>query len=55
MIKTDIRNITEQEFRTIVIRLIAGLEKGIEDHGESITAEIKELKNSHDELNNAIN
>ena len=25
--QTDINNITEQEFRTIIIRLIAGLEK----------------------------
>ena len=48
-------NITQQEFRIIVIRLIAGLEKGIEDSKVSVTAEIKELKNSHDELKNAIN
>ena len=27
LFKTDINNITEQEFRIIVIRLIAGLEK----------------------------
>ena len=55
LINTDISNITEQEFRIIVIKLIAGLEKGIEDSKESINAEIKELKNSHDELKNAVN
>ena len=49
LIKTDINNITEQEFRIIVIRLIAGLEKSIEDSRKSIAAEIKKLRNSHNE------
>ena len=30
-LKTDINNISKQEFRIEVIRLIAGLEKSIED------------------------
>ena len=55
MIKTDINNITEQEFRIIVIKLIAGFEKSIEDSRESTAADIKGLTNSHDELKNAIN
>ena len=55
LIKTDISNTTEQEFRIIVIKLIAGLEKSIEDSRESIATEIKGLKNSHDELTKAIN
>ena len=55
LITTDINNITEQEFRIIVIRLISGLEKSIEDSKEPIVAEIKELKNSHDEFKNAVN
>ena len=42
--KTDISNITEQEFRIIVIRLITGLEKSIEETRESIAAEMKKLK-----------
>ena len=50
LIKTHISDITEQEFRIIVIRLITWLEKGIEHSSESITAEIKELKNSQDEF-----
>ena len=50
LIKTDLSNITEQEFRIIVIKLIAGLEKSIEDSRESIATEIKGLKNSHDEF-----
>ena len=48
LIKTDLSNITEQGFRIIVIKLIAGLEKSIEDSRESIATEIKRLKNSHD-------
>ena len=55
LIKNDLSNITEQEFRIIVIKLIAGLEKSIEDNKESIAMEIKGLRNSHEELKNAIN
>ena len=55
LVKTDIKNITEQEFRITVIRLITGLEKIREDSRESIATEIKELKNSHDELRNVVN
>ena len=49
-IKTNLSNITEQEFRIIVIKLIAGIEKSIEDSKESIATEIKGPKKSHDEL-----
>ena len=40
----------EQEFRIIVIKLIPGLEKSIEDSREPIATEIKGLRNSHEEL-----
>ena len=36
LIKTDLSNVTENEFKIIVIKLIAGLEKSIEDSRESI-------------------
>ncbi|KAF0886881.1 LORF1 protein, partial [Crocuta crocuta] len=55
LFKTDMSNITEQEFRTTVIKLIAGLEKGIEDIRETIATKTMELKNSCDEFKNAIN
>ncbi|KAF0875950.1 LORF1 protein, partial [Crocuta crocuta] len=55
LIKTDINNITEIEFRIVVIRLFSGLEKSIEDSRESIAAEIWKLRNSHNELRNAVN
>ena len=44
LIKNDLSNIMEQEFRIIVIKLIAGLEKSIEDSRESIATEIKGLR-----------
>ena len=55
LLKTYINNISDQEFRIIAIKLIAGLEKSIEDSGESIAAEIKDLRNSHNELRNTVN
>ena len=50
LIKNDLSNIMEQEFRIILIKLIAGLEKSIEGSRESIATEIKGLRNSHEEL-----
>ena len=50
LIKSDFSNITENEFKIIVIKLIAGLEKSIEDSRESIATEIKGLRNSQEEL-----
>ena len=55
LIKNDLSNIAEREFRIIVLKLIAGLEKSVEDSRESIATEIKGLRNSQEELNNAIN
>ena len=48
LLKTDINNISSQEFRIIFIRLIAGLEKSIEDIRESFDAEVKDLRNCYD-------
>ena len=55
LIKTNVNNITDQEFIVVIIRLIALLETSIEDSRESIAAEIKELKHSHDEFTNVVN
>ena len=49
LIKKDLNNITESEFR-IIVKLIAGLENSIEDSRESLATEIKGLRNSHEEL-----
>lgn len=46
LLKTDTSNIYEQEFRTTVIRILAGLERSIEDTRETLAADIKDLKSS---------
>ena len=55
LIKNYLSNITEQEFRIMVIKLATGLENSIQDSRESIATEIKGLRNSQEELKNAIN
>ena len=55
LIKNDLNNRTESEFRIIVIKLIAGLENSKKDSRESTATEIKGLRNSQEELKNAIN
>ena len=45
LIKTDLSNITKQEFRIIVIKLIAGLENSIKDRRKTLATEIKGLRN----------
>ena len=57
LIKNDLNNITESECRIIVIKLIAGLEKSIEDSREYYyrdqgTKKQQELKNAINELQN---
>ena len=42
LIKNDLSNMTEREFRILVIKLISGLEKSIEDSRVSIATEIRE-------------
>ena len=55
LIKNDFSNTAENQFKIIVIKLITGLEKSIEDSRESIATEIKGLRNSQEELKSAIN
>ena len=37
LIETDISNMPDPEFKTIIIRILAGLEKSIEDNRASLT------------------
>ena len=55
LIKNDLSNIGENEFKIIVIKLITGLEKSIENSRESVATEIKGLRSSQEELKDAIN
>ena len=54
LINTDISKMSDPEFKTIIIRILAGLEKSIEDTRESLTEEIKEQKTSQSKVKNAI-
>ena len=47
LIKTDISNMPEPEFITMIIRILAGLKNSIEETRETLTAEMKDLKTSH--------
>ena len=41
LIDTDIGNMTDPEFRMTILKVLAGLEKGIEDIRETLSGEIK--------------
>ena len=55
LIKTDISNMPDLEFKAIIIRILSRLDKSIEDTKGSLTAEIKELKINQAKMKNAIN
>ena len=50
LINTDTSKMSEPEFRITIIRILAGIENRL----ESLSAEIKEIKASQDEIKNAI-
>ena len=50
LINTDISKMSGLEYRITMIRILAGLERRI----ESLSAEIKEVKSTQDEIKNAI-
>ena len=43
LINTDIGNMTDLEFRMMILKVLAGLEKGIEDIRETLSGEIEAL------------
>ena len=54
LINSDISKISELEFKTMNIRILAGVEKSIEYTRESLLAEIKELKSSQAKIKNVV-
>jgi len=54
LIETDLNKMPEPEFKTTIIRILAGLDKSIEHTRESLTTEIKDLKTSQAKIKNAI-
>ena len=49
----DISEVSKVEFK-MIMKILAGLEKSIEDTRESLTIEIKELKSNQAKIKNAI-
>ena len=50
--KADVSIIPEGEFKATIMRILAELEKRIEDFTETLTTEIKELKRNQFEMQN---
>ena len=62
LINTDIGNMSDLEFRMTILKVLAGLEKGMEGIRETLSGEIKalsgeikELKSNQVEIKKAIN
>ncbi|KAF0877580.1 LORF1 protein, partial [Crocuta crocuta] len=55
LLKTDISSINEQDFRLIIIKLIAGPEKNIRDIKKTMAIDKMETINRHEEFKKAIN
>ena len=51
----DISNMPDGEFKAMIIRLVTGPEKGMEDICETHTTEINELKKNQSEMESTIN
>ena len=54
LIETDISNMPHGEFKAIIMRILAGLVKRMEDFREALTTEIKELKINQSETKTAL-
>ena len=50
LINTDTSRMSEPEFRIMIIRILAGVENRL----ESLSAEIKEVKATQDEIKNVV-
>ena len=52
--RADISEMSELELKTVIIRILSGLEKSLEDNRESLYVEIKGQKSIKAEIKNAI-
>ena len=55
LINTDINKMSELEFRMMILKILAGLVKSMEDIRETLSGEIKELKSNQVKIKKAIN
>ena len=54
VIETDISNMPDEEFKATTIKMLAGLEKSMEDFRDTLTTKVNELKNKQSEMKNII-
>ena len=54
LIKTDISNMPDPEFKATIIRILTGLEKRTENLSGTLTTEIKKLKSPINEIKNTL-
>ena len=54
IIKTDISNMPELEFKTTIIIILARLQKSIEETRETLTPEINDLTTNQSKIKNAV-
>ena len=54
LLKADLDNIPDHEFKKLVIKLIAGVEKSIKESTETMTRHYDELKKAIGEVNNKL-
>ena len=51
----DISNILDREFKVVVIKILTGLEKRVEDLSETLNKEIENIKTNQSEMKISIN
>ena len=54
LIKIDISNMLETEFKTTIIRILAELEKSIKETRDTLITEIKDLKTNQATIKNPV-
>jgi len=55
LLNTDISTMSELEYRMMILKILPGLEKGMEAIRETLSEEIKELKSNQVKIKKAIN
>ena len=52
--KMEISNMPDREFQVMVIKILTGLEKTVEDLSETLNKEIENIKKNQSEIKNSV-